>query len=178
MQKNKNISKFIRLTDTEKGYFAGFLDGGGSIVTQIVEDKTYKFNFYIRISIIFYQKEDRHWFILFVKKKFEPYGFTRKRTNMSEFVVVAKKPVKLILKTLYPFLIIKRPLCKLVLEIIDQLENVKTEADFLEVCKKVDETANHTYSKNRKINYDYVKNYLNSPVETSYTPSFPPHNYP
>ena len=86
---------------------------------------------------------------------------------MSEFVIVAKEPVELILNKLYPQLKLKRTLCRLVLNIINDLKKVETEADFLKVCKKVDETAKYTYSVNRKITYDYVYNYLISPVETS-----------
>ena len=155
-------------TIIDKAYLSGFLDGDGSILTQIVANKSYKYKFYIRVSIIFYQSKKNHWYILKLKKMFKPYGYIRQRENMSELIIVNKKIVKEILKELYPYLILKKSLCRLVLNIIKDLENMKTEADFLKVCKKVDETANYTYSNKRKITYDYVKNYLNSPVETSY----------
>ncbi len=85
---------------------------------------------------------------------------------MSEFVIVAHTPVENLLKDLYPYLKIKKPLCRLVLNIIQDIKTIKTEADFLKVCIKVDETANYTYSKPRKINSTYVRQYLNLPVET------------
>lgn len=158
-----------RLTELDKAYLAGFLDGDGSIVSQIVKDKGRKYGFYIRISVCFYQSTQNYWYILWLKKKLKPYGYVRKRNNdtMADLTIVAKKPVKELLKALYPYLVLKKTLCKLVLSIIDDLEAVSTEADFLKVCKKVDKTAKLTYSKNRKITYAYVKNYLNSPVETS-----------
>lgn len=157
----------LNLTEVDKAYLAGFLDGDGSIITQIVKDDSRKFKFYIRISIAFFQKSDNHWFILKLSKLLKPYGYTRTREDMSEFVIVAKEPVNIILKELYPYLILKKTLCKLVLNIIDQLNRVETEADFLKVCKMVDETVNYTYSKKRIINYEFVNKYLNSPVETS-----------
>jgi hypothetical protein len=86
---------------------------------------------------------------------------------MSEFVIVAKEPTEYVLKELYPYLKLKKPLCRLVLNIINDLKLVETEADFLEVCKKVDKVADYTYSKTRKINYEYVLNILKLPVETS-----------
>ena len=46
---------------------------------------------------------------------------------------------------------------------------IRSEADFLEVCKKIDKTAEYTDSKKRKHTYSSVKNYLNSPVETEKT---------
>jgi len=85
---------------------------------------------------------------------------------MSEFVIVARTPVEAILNDLYPYLKLKRPLCKLVLSILQDIKTIKTEADFLKVCIKVDETAKYTYSKPRKINSTYVRKYLNLPVET------------
>jgi hypothetical protein len=86
---------------------------------------------------------------------------------MSEFVIVEKNAVEIILKELYPYFKLKKPLCKLILSILEDLKTIQTEADFLKVCKKVDETANYTYSKNRKIDTSYVLKYLISPVETS-----------
>lgn len=167
--KYKKILKIKDWTEQEKGYIAGFIDGDGSIISQIVKDKTHRYKFYIRISLVFYQKSTSHWFILQLQKKFKPYGYVRKRGVMSEFVIVEKGAVKLILEELYPYFILKKNLCRLVLEILKDLEEVETNADFLKVCEKVDKTANYTYSKNRKITSDFVKNdYFNSPVETSF----------
>ncbi len=165
----KNLN-FKNLTELEKAYIAGFLDGDGSIIAQIIHDKTRKYKFYIRISIVFYQKKDKHWFILWLKKKLSPYGYIRIRSdNISEFTIVAKEPVKKILIELYPYLKLKRNLCKLIFKIIQLSDKVQTEADFLKVCKKIDETAKLTYSKKRKITHEYVRDYLGSPVETSFS---------
>jgi hypothetical protein len=48
------------LTELEKAYLAGFIDGDGSIIIQLVKDNTHKFGFYIRISLVFYQKTKNH----------------------------------------------------------------------------------------------------------------------
>lgn len=153
-----------------KSYLAGFLDGDGSIITQIVKDKTYKFGYYIRISIVFYQSSKNHWFILKLQKSFKPFGSVRKLNNgMSQFVLVDKKSVENLLKNLLPYLILKKALAKLVLEIIHDLKNIQNEIDFIKVCVKVDKTIEYTYSKTRKITSINVKEHLykiNSPVET------------
>jgi intein-encoded DNA endonuclease-like protein len=57
LKKNK-IEK--KLTDLELAYIAGFLDGDGSIIAQIVKDKSAKYNFTVRVSLSFYQKKKRH----------------------------------------------------------------------------------------------------------------------
>ena len=155
------------ITELDKAYISGFLDGDGSIIVQIVKDDTRKFKFYIRVSVVFFQKSVYHWFMLWLKDIFSPHGYITKRPcGMSEFVIVAQAPVETILTELYPYLKIKKPLCRLVLNIIQDIKTIKTEADFLKVCIKVDETAKYTYSKPRKINSTYVRQYLNLPVET------------
>ncbi len=167
-------SKSNQLSEIDKAYIAGFFDGDGSITVQIVKDKTKKFNFVIKISLGFYQKTSNHWFILWLQEKFAPHGYIVKRkaqaktdSGISEFRIVAISPVEKILKELYPYLKLKKPLSKLVLKIISDLKNVQTEAEFLKVCELVDETAEYNYSKIRKINSQYVQQYLNLPVETS-----------
>lgn len=171
VEANSSIREHTRRSEIETAYIAGFFDGDGSIIVQIVKDKTRQFNFVIRISLSFYQKTTNHWFILWLKEKFAPYGYIRKRktSGMSEFTIVAINPVEQILKELYPYLKLKKALCRLTLKIISDLKNVQNEADFLKVCELVDETAKYNYSKIRKINSQYVKNYRNLPVETSKT---------
>lgn len=163
MSKNLKI-----LSELDKAYIAGFLDGDGSIMVQIISDKSRKFKYYIRISIGFYQKSKHHWFIMWLSEACSPHGYITKRdTGMSEFTIVAKEPVKYILTTLYPYLKIKKPLCKFVLSIITDLESVQTEADFLKVCQKVDKVAEYTYSKTRSVTSQTVADALKLPVETS-----------
>lgn len=160
-------NKLLNLSEVDKAYIAGFFDGDGSIIVQIVPDKSRKYKFYVRVSLVFFQKSKNHWFILWLQKKFKPYGYITKGNDMSEFVIVAKNPTEFVLKELYPYLKLKKPLCRLVLKILNALKLVQNEADFLKVCKMIDETANHTCSKTRKINSFYVETYLNTPVETS-----------
>ena len=57
-----------KLTIEDKSYIAGFLDGDGSVFAQIVRGKDYKYQFRIRVSVGFYQRKDKHWFILKLKK--------------------------------------------------------------------------------------------------------------
>lgn len=166
MAKDK-FFKFSQLGEIDKAYIAGFLDGDGCILTQIVKDESYKYKFYIRVSIAFYQKSVNHWFMLWLDKVFAPHAsLTKKANGMSVLTIVAKQPVEDILNELQPYLKIKKPLCKFVLSLIKDLKQVKTEADFLKVCKKVDETANYTYSKGRIIDSQYVLQHLGLPVET------------
>ena len=52
----RDTINFNHVTTEDKNYIAGFLDGDGSILTQLVKGSNYKYNFTIRVSIVFYQK--------------------------------------------------------------------------------------------------------------------------
>ena len=164
------LKSITKLTEADKHYLAGFLDGDGSIMAQIVKGNNYKYGYTIRVTLCFYQKTTRHWFLLKLKKLLGKEWKIRKRNDgMSELYITGFTLVKNFLTVLHPYFRLKPRLAKLVLEIIDEYSQVQTEADFLEVCKKIDKTAEYTDSKKRKNTYSSVKAYLNSPVETEKT---------
>jgi hypothetical protein len=46
---------FKNLTEINKAYLAGLIDGNGSIIIQIVKDPSLNFGYYVRVSLAFYQ---------------------------------------------------------------------------------------------------------------------------
>tara|TARA_R110001592_G_scaffold150202_2_gene375964 strand:- start:920 stop:1414 length:495 start_codon:yes stop_codon:yes gene_type:complete len=159
------MNNINNLSSEDKSYLAGFLDGDGSIHSQLIKSKT-KYGYHPRVSVVFYQKTSRHWFLMDLQKMIG-FGVLRKRNDgMSELTITGFTPVKNILSLISPFLKLKKPLSLLVLNIIEEYKRVTSIASFLEVCKKIDETARYTDSKTRKNTYFSVKNYLDSPVET------------
>lgn len=154
------------LTNENLAYIAGFLDGDGCILTQIVKGKTYKYKHTIRFSIIFYQKKNNHWFLIWLQKKINKGNIRIRKDDMIELCILGANPVKEMLILLIPFLQIKKNLAKLVLNIIDNVKNVSSEACFIEVCKLVDKTAEYTYSKKRTITSVTVQETFKLPVET------------
>lgn len=155
-----------KILKEEKAYIAGFIDGDGCILSQIVKRKDYKYRFQIRVSVTFYQKTTRHWFMLWLKKKLKHGSIRIRGDNISEYTIVGYAPVQALLKELYPYLRIKRPTAKLILEIIDKVKTVNTKEDFLEVCQLVDKVAQFTDSKKRRNTSQLVKDVLFPPVET------------
>jgi hypothetical protein len=140
-------------------YLAGFIDGDGCILAQIVKRDDYKFQFQIRVSIMLYQKTSRHWFLLQWLNILNMGSLRKKNDSMSELAIVGTTPVKKLLLQLLPYLIIKKPTAKLVLEIIENLDKINNRSDFIEVCKLVDKVAEHTDSKKRTITTEYVLKY-------------------
>lgn len=154
-----------KLSSENKYYLSGFLDADGCILTQIVKDSSYKYGYTMRVSVVFYQLNKRYWFLMQLKDSLGMGALRQKKDGMAELTITGFKPVENLLKSLLPCLRIKKPLAKLVLEIIDKYKQVSTEADFLKVCILVDKTAELTDSKNRKNTYFSVRKYLDSRKE-------------
>ncbi|KKQ92892.1 MAG: Homing endonuclease [candidate division CPR2 bacterium GW2011_GWC1_39_9] len=140
-------------------YIAGFLDGDGCIMAQLVHRKDYRYGYQIRLSIVFYQKEQKIEFLEWLKTKLK-YGYIRNRNDgMAEYTIVGPQYVQEILIKLLPYLRLKRKLAELVLE-ISRIPKQLTAKEFLQYAELVDLTAKYTYSKKRTRTKEVVENYL------------------
>jgi len=149
-----------KLSEADKYYIAGFLDGDGCINAQIVKRPDCRLQFQIRVYISFYQKTKHHWFLLWLQKKCQ-YGAIRKRNDgMSEYTITGIDPVHNILKELEPMIRIKKTQLKLVLRIIKELPKTKDPQTFITLCESVDRFEQLNYSKKRKIRSDTVRSTL------------------
>ena len=171
-----NLRKLKRLSPVELSYIAGFLDGDGSIYAQIVKRSDYRLKFQIRVSITFYQKTTRHWFLIQLKNQLQ-YGTLRKNKSngMSDYTIVGEDAVKYCLEALRPHLKIKKRQATLLLQIIKQSQKKEEPHAFLTRCKLVDQVSRLNDSKvseKRKITSETVRslflklNLLSVPVET------------
>ncbi len=146
----KKKEVFIKhLSPKDVAYLAGFVDGDGCILAQIVKREDYRYKFQIRISIIFHQKSKRNWLLMGFKDTLGGGVLRDKGDGMSELSIVGVEPVVNLIKQLRPHLRAKKVLADLTLEIADKLSKVNNKADFIEVCKLVDKVADFTDSKGR-----------------------------
>lgn len=156
----------IQLTNEEKAYIAGFLDGDGHILAQIIKGDAYKYKFNIRFSIIFLQKQDRHNFMQKLNSMLK-FGYLRiRKDNISEYTITGSESVEIVLKILNKYIILKKELVNLILHIIDVKKSIKNKEDFIKLCELVDQTSKYNYSKKRTVTASIVKNYLMQGVET------------
>ena len=139
------------MQNEEKAYIAGFLDGDGSIMAQLVSRKDYKLGYQIRVSVVFYQKSTHQEFLLWLKERLG-YGYVRMRNDgMSEYTIVGLREVEYVLTLLYPFLRLKKALARDVLALIKQHppQRKMSVSKLISLSKLVDKTATFNYSKKR-----------------------------
>ncbi len=161
------------MSNEEKAYIAGFLDGDGSIMAQLVSRKDYKLGYQIRVSCVFYQKSTHQDFLLWLKEQLG-YGYVRRRNDgMSEYTIVGLREAAHVLTVLYPFLRLKKALANDVLNLIRQhpTQRKMTASQLISLSHLVDKTADFNYSKKRTITSAVVIDFLRSkeitvPVET------------
>ncbi len=142
-----------------KSYIAGFLDGDGCIMAQIIQRKDYRLGFQIRLSIVFYQKEKNIFFLEWLKTKFK-YGYIRKRNDgMAEYAIVGQDEVSKVLNKLEPYLKLKRKLAKLVLK-ISKISKKPQAKELLKYAELVDLSAQYNYSKKRTNKKETIEQYF------------------
>jgi len=140
------------LTNLELAYMAGFLDGDGTIIAQIVRKKDYVLKYQLRVTVSFIQSSSRKHFLLQLKDE-TGLGTNRDRKDgISELNIVGREQVLPFLKQLEPYLRLKQKQAKLAMQICEQLPFIgNNPVKFLELCKLSDEIAQLNDSKKRTI---------------------------
>ncbi len=157
------------LSESQKAYLAGFLDGDGCINAQLVSRPEYRLKFQIRLSITFFQSTKRYWFLC-QWHKLLGCGVLRKRNDgISEYSIVGTANVARICTLLLPYLCLKRRQAELVLQILAKLSRTQDKEEFIALCELADSIGALNDSKKRTITAAVVRQKLEIlfPVETS-----------
>lgn len=140
-----------QLSETQKAYFAGFLDGDGSIYVQLKPNSTYRYGFQVAPYIVLYQSQKG-------KSNFEKLcsviglGYMRQRRDgISEYIIGKIDEIRKFLAIVQPYVLLKREQVALMLKILDAKESVTSQADFKILAELVDRFRGLNYSKKRKI---------------------------
>jgi hypothetical protein len=153
------------VTDKDSAYIAGFLDGDGCIMLQLVYRKDYLLGYQIRASIVFYQNQQNSQFLAWLKKKLT-HGYIRNRKDgITEYTILGIKPVGRILKILKPYLKLKKKQASLALKILSQMPGSgkqMTPQLLLKLAREVDKFADLNYSKKRTNTSQKVEEFLKS----------------
>jgi hypothetical protein len=138
-------------SSTISAYLAGVLDGDGSIYVRIKPNSTYRYGFQIAPYIVLFQSNQE-------KKNFKKIcsiidlGILRERKDgILEYSINRMDNLKLFLRSIKPFLILKKKQAELMLKILAKKEKVKNQDDFKNLAQLVDTFRELNYSKKRKI---------------------------
>jgi len=143
-----------------KAYIAGFLDGDGCVMYQLIRRKDYRYGFEIRASIVFYQKSQNEKHLERLKNLLKA-GYLRKRKDgMTEYTIVGLKPVIKILKLLEPYCKLKKEHIRTAKRINKLLEREFNLKRFIKASELVDRFQFLNYSKKRKNTAKTLKDYL------------------
>jgi hypothetical protein len=138
------------LTKLQLGYIAGFVDGDGAIIAQIVKKNDYVLKHQLRVTVSFIQSTVRKPFLIELNNEIG-LGTVRDRNDgVSELNIVGREQVLPFLKQLEPYLRLKQKQAKLVMEICEKLPLVdNSPVKFLELCELSDQVAKLNDSKKR-----------------------------
>ena len=154
------------MTKETLAYIAGFLDGDGCIMLQLVYLHDYVLGYQIRASVVFYQKNQYEWFLSWLKEQFDGVGYIRDRKDgMSEYTIVGGKQVKKVLVQLLPYFRLKNKQAEIALKVISQMPGSgrkMTEDKLLLLAKDVDQFLELNYSKRRTNTSAKLKEFLKS----------------
>ena len=92
----------------ELAYVAGFLDGDGCVMAQLVRRKDYIYGYQIRTSIVFYQKSRNQRILQWLKSRLGFGYISQRKDGMTEYTIVGLKEVGSVLKALLPYLRLKK----------------------------------------------------------------------
>lgn len=145
------------MTEIDKAYIAGFLDGDGSIMLQLKPRKVVSYGFRVKTVICFYQDSRYEKGLSWIRDRLEIGYLSRRKDGISELRVEGFKSVKSILTNLQPFIIFKEKQTEIMLEAINIMEQNPSPEDFLKVCQLSDQISSINYATTRKkYNYEYV----------------------
>lgn len=148
-------------------YFAGLIDGDGSLVAQIVRRSDYALRFQIRLTVQISQRKKRRHYLEDIRQTIG-YGTVRDRGDVSDYTLTETRLVYHFLKQVSPFLRMKKKQANLVIKIIEQLPSSKTSALlFIDLCRLADQVAELNDSKKRTITAEIVANELKDWKATS-----------
>ncbi len=149
------------ITKLERAYIAGFLDGDGSIILQIVRRADYRLKFQIRASVCFYQRRSGVKVLDWIKGRVGG-GYIRHRGVMADYAVVGYTAVNRLLKLVEPYVVAKSPQVDAALKIISKAQRIEDRSQLVAVAKMVDSYVTLNYSKRRLITAREVTEQLGS----------------
>ena len=129
-------------------YIAGFLDGDGSLMLQIKKRNDIKNKKRFMLTICFYQDRRNDKVLVWIRKKLGIGYISRRNDGITELRINGYETVGKLLKTLMPYLKVKKRQAEILIKSSRMLRKSKNKLD-KETLKRL---ANHIY-RLQTINY-------------------------
>ena len=150
----------MNLTNIQKSYIAGFLDGDGSIYVRLKPNSSYKYRFQVAPSIVFYQSTKAEKHLIWISKLIGRGYIRHRKDGITEYIIGDVRSIRELIMNILPYLKFKKKSAQLMLDILDHKEKVKTPKDFMKLSELVDKFEEYNYSKKRINKSDKVKSIL------------------
>ena len=139
------------ISQTQRSYLAGFLDGDGSVYAQLKPNKTYKYGFQVVYYIVLFQSQkDQNNFAKICA--IINLGHLRVRKDgIMEYIIGRQEGIKKFIELVEPYSIMKKAQLNLLKKIIVLKSKIKNQKDFNDLAKLIDTFRELNYSKKRKV---------------------------
>lgn len=139
------------ISQTQRSYLAGFLDGDGSVYAQLKPNKTYKYGFQVVYYIVLFQSQkDQNNFAKICAMI--NLGYLRVRKDgILEYIIGTQEGIEKFIALVEPYSIMKKPQLNTLKRIIVLRSKVKNQKDFNVLAKLIDTFRELNYSKKRKV---------------------------
>lgn len=137
------------LSEVERAYLAGFIDGDGAIMALIEKHREKRFGFRVRleVKITQYHQEDVSWLV-----ETTGIGYIRRNLRTYEWIVRNQNDIAWLLEQLAPYLRCKKNQVALAKEILERV--IQTKDDLVSVAQLADALSSfNVRSRNRRKNY-------------------------
>ena len=150
----------LKINTELKSYIAGFLDGDGCVMFQLIRRTDYRYGFQVKGSIVFYQKSNRKSYLEWLKTILKSGYIRVRKDGMAEYNIVELKSVMEILALLEPYVVLKKQHVKLAKNIQSLLSCEPKLEKLIEAAELVDRFGELNYSKRRTNTSLTLKAYL------------------
>ena len=126
------------MTEVEKAYVAGFLDGDGSVMAHIVPHRECRFGYAIRVVVKFSQHEDNNDTLIELKRLCGDGYLSQANKHVRELALKSSRSVERLLRDIGPYVRIKRKQVERALALIEWLKHVQTADEFRQAAELAD----------------------------------------
>ena len=150
------------ISETEKAYIAGFLDGDGSIYVRLKPNSDYRFRFQISPAIVFYQAKKEIDHLMWMQRRIKQGYLRERKDGIVEYIIGDVRGIESLLRNILPYLKLKKRQARLMLKVLSFKKRVKTSKDFLRLAELIDQFQELNYSKKKKYDAQIVRAVLSN----------------